>query len=68
LRKDLDPKIAAMRSLAAEFKTLLVPLDGIFTDDAKKATPSYWTADGVHPTDAGHALIAQSWLKTVVGD
>ena len=27
--------------------------------------PSFWTADGVRPTNAGHALISREWLKTV---
>ena len=26
---------------------------------------TYWTPDGVHPTLAGHSLIAQAWLKAV---
>lgn len=64
-REDLDPKIAVVRRLAEEFKTLLVPLDGVFSDAAKKRSPEFWSADGVHPTAAGHALIARSWLKTV---
>jgi len=25
----------------------------------------FWAPDGVHPTPAGHALIAQSWLRAV---
>jgi len=24
--------------------------------------PSYWAGDGVHPTMAGHALMAKTWL------
>jgi len=27
--------------------------------------PVFWAMDGVHPLSAGHALIAQSWLKAV---
>src|SRR5437660_1123098 len=27
------------------------------------ATPQYWAADGVHPTPAGHALIAEQWRR-----
>jgi phospholipase/lecithinase/hemolysin len=31
----------------------------------KRAPASYWSWDGVHPTYAGHALMAETWLKTV---
>ena len=64
-REDLDPKIAVVRKLAEKFGTFLVPLDYVFLNAAKKCNPEFWTADGVHPTAAGHALIARSWLKTV---
>ncbi len=66
-RSDLDPKIAVVRNLAGEFGAVLVPLDEIFTSAATTAPPEHWTEDGVHPTAAGHALIAQSWLKHVLG-
>jgi lysophospholipase L1-like esterase len=62
-REDLDPKIAAARKLAAEFKTGYVPLDGIFNKYAIISEPEKWAADGVHPTPAGHALIADEWIN-----
>jgi acyl-CoA thioesterase-1 len=64
-REDLDPKIAAVRRLAREFNALYVPLDGLFAAASVQREPSFWAADGVHPTAAGHALIAQAWLKAV---
>lgn len=64
-REDLDPKINVVRELAREFGALLVPLDGLFAQASMLAAPSYWAPDGVHPTPAGHALIANAWLKTV---
>ncbi|QGQ98310.1 GDSL family lipase [Paenibacillus psychroresistens] len=64
-RDDLDPKINVVRELAREFNTLLVPLDGIFAQASTRAASSYWAPDGVHPSPAGHALIAKAWLKTV---
>jgi acyl-CoA thioesterase I len=64
-RADLDPKIAAVRDLAREFGALYVPLDGIFAAASTRREPAFWAADGVHPTPAGHALIAQSWLRAV---
>lgn len=65
-REDLDPKIDAARRLAREFGALYIPLDGIFAQAAAVREPAFWAADGVHPTPAGHALIAQSWLRAVM--
>ena len=64
-RQDLDPKIAVVRRLAREFEAILVPLDGLFAQAATRRAPAFWAADGVHPTPAGHALIAQAWLRAV---
>lgn len=65
-RVDLDPRIDAVRSLALEFGAIYVPLDGIFAAACTKQKPQFWAADGVHPTLAGHGLIADAWLKTVL--
>lgn len=66
-REDLDPKIQAVRRLAREFDALLIPLDGVFGSAIVKNPPEFYVAaqDGVHPTDAGHALIAKTWLRAV---
>ncbi|MCX7799722.1 MAG: SGNH/GDSL hydrolase family protein [Fimbriimonadales bacterium] len=64
-REDLDPKIDAVRCLAREFGAIYVPLDGLFASAAARREPSFWAPDGVHPSAAGHALIAQAWLRAV---
>lgn len=65
-REDLDPKLAIVRRLAAEFDALLVPLDDIFARAAQqRGDVAFWADDGVHPTAAGHALIAHAWLRAV---
>jgi len=61
-REDLNPKIDVTRKLAVEFGAELIPLDGIFAKAATKAPAAFWAADGVHPTAAGHALMAEAWL------
>jgi acyl-CoA thioesterase-1 len=61
-REDLNPKIDVVRKLAVEFGTELVSLDGIFAQAATQAPAAYWAGDGVHPSPAGHALIADAWL------
>jgi lysophospholipase L1-like esterase len=64
-REDLDPKIDAVRHLAREFAARLVPLDGLFAAASVRQAPAIWAADGVHPTPAGHGLIARAWLDAV---
>jgi acyl-CoA thioesterase-1 len=62
-REDLNPKIDVVRKLAVDFGAELLPLDGLFAQAATQAPAAYWAADGVHPTPAGHALIAETWLE-----
>lgn len=62
-REDLDPKITIARQLAMEYAIAYVPLDGIFAAASVRREPGYWAADGVHPSNAGHMLIADAWLK-----
>jgi len=64
-RVDLDPKIAVVRRLAREYGALYVPFDGLFAQAAARRSPAFWASDGVHPTEAGHALMAQAWLRAV---
>ncbi|MDR6549241.1 SGNH/GDSL hydrolase family protein [Paenibacillus qinlingensis] len=64
-REDLDPKITAIRELAREFGARLLCLDGLFAQASTQADSAFWAPDGVHPSPAGHALIANAWLKAV---
>ena len=64
-REDLDPKIAAGRDLAREFGAIYIPLDGLFAAATTRREPAFWAADGVHPSQAGHAFIAHAWLQAV---
>ncbi|MGM1045135.1 MAG: SGNH/GDSL hydrolase family protein [Bacillota bacterium] len=66
-REDLDPKIQAVRELAREFNTLYVPLDGLFAAASAQHDMTYYAPDGVHPTPAGHALMADGWLAALKG-
>lgn len=62
-REDLDPKIDVVRKLAVEFNADLIPLDTLFSKAATQTHPGFWANDGVHPTPAGHALIAEAWIE-----
>ena len=64
-RADLNPKIDSIRQLAVEFGAFYVPLDGLFAAVAARRGMAFWLPDGVHPTQAGHALIAQAWLDAI---
>jgi lysophospholipase L1-like esterase len=62
---DLTPKIQVLRKYAAAYHAEYVPLDGIFAELSIQNTPALYSADGVHPTPAGNAVIAAEWLKRV---
>jgi lysophospholipase L1-like esterase len=59
----LQPYLAAVRELAATHGAeCVVPLHEAF-ENARQARPDIdWAPDGVHPSSAGHMLIAQTWL------
>lgn len=56
----------AARAAANELKLRYVPLDTMFKDEWRKHpghTGLLLTKDGVHPTDEGYRLIAETFLK-----
>ena len=55
-----------VRHTAGTRKATLVPLQAAF-DAVAGTQPEFWIYDGIHPTAAGHWLIAQTWLATVAG-
>ncbi len=62
---EFEQRRAVAVKLAKEFGLPLVPFQSMFNEAAKKAPPSYWLGDGVHPTPAGHALMAKTWREVV---
>lgn len=64
-REDLDPKIEVVRRLASEYGALLVPADVEFNRQAAVVGATTLADDGVHPTAAGHRLLADLWRSTV---
>lgn len=53
------------RKMASDFKVIFIPYQEIFDEALKYAPAEYWTPDGVHPSMAGSALMAEAWLKAV---
>lgn len=62
-RVDFDPKIQVVRAMAREFHAVYIPLDGIFARLSAQEDSHTFSADGVHPVDAGHSVIARAWLE-----
>jgi lysophospholipase L1-like esterase len=62
---EFDQRRAVAKRLAEEIKAAFVPFQSMFDRACEWAEPAHWAADGVHPTMAGHALMAHTWLETV---
>lgn len=56
---------AEVKALAEEFNLVFVPLQDVFDKACEIAPAEFWLFDGVHPSPAGHQLIANEWLKVV---
>lgn len=60
-------KAAAARRVAEKNNLEFIPLQGKFDMLSKDTPTDVWLRDGVHPTLAGHEMIAKEWIKTFVG-
>ena len=61
----LAPYQAAVARLGTKFHAPVVHYQRLFTQACTKAPAEYWIWDGVHPTYAGHGLMADEWMRTV---
>lgn len=62
--EDLDGKVAVIRALAKEFGHTIVDLENVVAQAyAVGHSPASFAPDGVHPSIAGHRLIADAWLE-----
>jgi lysophospholipase L1-like esterase len=62
---DITRRQAIVRKFSQEYDAVFVPFQEVFNNAIKKAPASYWIWDGVHPTVAGHELMAREWIKQV---
>lgn len=60
---EMDARREVVRGLVKEFDTLFLPCQEILNEACKRAPMNYWLRDGVHPSLAGHQLLADAWLK-----
>jgi len=61
---EFDERRAVAEAAAKKAKAIWVPFQSMFDKAISDETPAnYWAGDGVHPTMAGHALMAETWLE-----
>jgi lysophospholipase L1-like esterase len=60
---DLRGRAAVVRAFAEEFEALFVPFQTMFDKACDEAPALYWLPDGVHPSPAGHARMADLWIS-----
>ena len=61
---EFDNRRAAAKRVAEKNKTMWVPFQTMFDEAVAAGTPpNYWAGDGVHPSPAGHSLMAQAWRE-----
>lgn len=60
---DIDKRREVVKKLAVKYNTVFVPSQEVFNKACEKVPAEYWMWDGVHPTVAGHELLAREWLK-----
>jgi lysophospholipase L1-like esterase len=62
---DIVKRQEIVKKLAVQEKAVFVGFQQVF-DKASKTVPlEYWMWDGIHPTVAGHELMAREWLAEV---
>jgi len=63
-REETEKRAAASRRIAEKYDLPFVELMHLFDARYNPEQPGYWLYDGVHPSAAGHMLIAREWVKT----
>ncbi len=56
-------RAASAKRLAEKYGCVFVDLQAEFDKAISRHPEPYWTAEGVHPTEAGYELIKRAWLE-----
>ncbi|MEM9789746.1 MAG: SGNH/GDSL hydrolase family protein [Planctomycetota bacterium] len=64
---EFDERRAVARKHAERVGARWVAFQDVFDRACARASAEYWAADGVHPSLAGHRLMADAWLKAADG-
>ena len=62
-QEEISARGEVVKKAAADFGAVFIPLQEKFNALAEMTSMDYCLRDGVHPTPAGHQLIADEWLK-----
>ena len=60
---ELKKRQAAVDRLGAKYHLPVIHYQEAFDDALSHAPAAYWCWDGIHPTYAGHGLMAREWLR-----
>lgn len=55
-----------VRKLAQKYKAIFVPFGEKFEKALEIAPPEHWSIDCIHVTNAGHELMARTWMEYVL--
>ena len=64
---DIDQRRELVDAIATDHADVYVRFQDVFDEAVGRAEPAYWARDGVHPTHAGHMLMARAWVEAVEG-
>lgn len=64
-RPEVEKRAAAAKRIAEKFNLNFVSLQDKFDAVSENNEPTYWLADGVHPTAAGNVLIKDELVKVL---
>jgi len=62
LRREVEKRALAAKRIADKHGLEFVPLQSRFDEACKSVPATYWLVDGIHPTPAGHEVIAREWI------
>jgi lysophospholipase L1-like esterase len=63
---DITRRQGFVRDLAEEFNAVFVPFQSALDQAAQQVSAGQLLEDGVHPTNRGHQVLADCWMKTVL--
>ncbi|MBQ2759929.1 MAG: SGNH/GDSL hydrolase family protein [Clostridia bacterium] len=63
--REVAKRAESAKKCAEKFSLTFIPLQEDFNKACEKAPASYWLGDGVHPTFAGHELIAKKLIENI---
>ncbi len=65
IKKSIDECAASVEAIAKEFNAEYIDTNSLFNSlTTNNPDSARWLWDGIHPTPAGHQLIANLWTKT----